>query len=431
MGASATTARFGERIVIHNLLVSAGTFGAGLLGFAFQALISHRLHPSEYAAVFGAMTLLTLITLPGAALTLLMARETSRDFATGHYVASTALLRGGNRALIACGIALALTLAAGSPWIAGFLNAPVSLVLAVAAGLPLALALPLFLGELQGQQRFFSFSFLTAGQAALKLIAAVGLGLVFGPVGVIGGLAIALTITYVTAWFLLRRKLRSRVATRWLRPALGYLSLVLPSTIALSILLTADVLLANHFFTKDVAGEYGAVAALGRAIFWGAAGVATVLFPKIIFHETQGRSGNRIVALSFGLVVLGGLGGLVLLGVTSRLVLTTFSGKAYQGGAAYLTGYALAMTFLGCASVLIATHQSRARRGFLKVLIPIAVAEPLAIVAFHHDPVQVVQVLILAMAALTVGLAAMLLRSGEPVAIGQLARKALPAEVKV
>jgi len=420
MAERAPSAAIPDRFLTHNVLVGGSTLLAGALGFAFQALISHRLRPSEYAAVFGSMTLLTLITLPGAAMTLLMARETSRNRANGHFASSTAMLREGNRLLIASGITLALIIAAGSPWIARFLNAPVSLVLAVAASLPVSLALPLLLGEIQGQQRFFSLSVLTSGQAGLKVLAAVALGTVFGPVGVLWGIAIAITVTYLMGWYLLQQKLRSRVGARWLPRALGYLSIVLPSTLALSVLLSADVLLANHFFSKTVAGEYGAVAALGRAIFWGAAGVAAVLFPKVIFQEARGGSGSRIVALSLALVVLGGAVGLLLLSASSKFVLAAFSGTAYQAGAQYLAGYAVAMTLFGCASVLIATHQSRAQRAFLGVLIPVAIAEPLAITVFHRDPIEVVQVLIVSMAALVLGLAVVLLRS-RPAAVGIIA----------
>lgn len=404
MAEAAPASLIDDRFLRHNAIVGSSTLLAGVLGFAFQALITHRLRPSEFAAVFGAMTLLTLITLPGAALTLLMAREASRDRATGQRAASSALLREGNWLLLGAGITLALAVAAGSPWIAAFLNAPAGFVLAVAASLPVALALPLVLGEMQGEQRFLSFSLLTAGQAGLKLVAAVMLGVTLGPIGVVVGLAVASIITYLVAWFLLRRKLQTRVAASWFHPALRYLSLVLPSTLALSVLLSADVLLVNHFFPKSAAGEYGAVAALGRAIFWGATGVATVLFPKIIFHETQGRNGVRIVAQSLALVVLGASGGLLLLSVLSRFVLTAFSGTAYQGGAAYLPGYAVAMTLLGCASVLIATHQSRGKRAWLWALIPVTCLEPLLIIAFHKTPIQVVQVVDASMAALLVGL---------------------------
>jgi O-antigen/teichoic acid export membrane protein len=188
------------------------------------------------------------------------------------------------------------------------------------------------------------------------------------------------------------------------------LALILPSTIALSVLLSADVLLVKHFFTSSAAGEYSAVAALGRAIFWGAAGVAAVLFPKVIFHESQGRSGSRIVGASLGLVTAGGIAGLVVLGVAARPVLIGFAGSAYAAGASILPLYAIAMTLLGAASVLIATHQSRARAAFLTVLLPITVAEPVLIVIFHHSLTQVVWVITLSMAALVTGLAILMAR---------------------
>src|SRR5947209_4581455 len=68
-----------DRLIRHNLVVAAGTVAAGLLGFAFQALVAHRLAPVDYGAVFAVVTLLTLVGLPASALQLLMARETSQD----------------------------------------------------------------------------------------------------------------------------------------------------------------------------------------------------------------------------------------------------------------------------------------------------------------------------------------------------------------
>jgi O-antigen/teichoic acid export membrane protein len=387
------------------MLVASGTISAGALGFAFQIVVSHRLRPADYAAVFAAMTLLTLVALPASALTLLMARETSRDRAAGHSAASAALLRSGNRALLVAGVVLGVLFAVGSPWIATFFSVPVEFVVAVAAGMPVALALPLLMGELQGQQRFVSFASLNVGAAGLKLAAAITIGLALGPIGVVLGLAVAATISYGLAYWLVRRRLAIRFTQPWLRPALPYLALILPSTLALSVLLSADVLLVKHFFSGQAAGEYSAVAALGRAIFWGATGVAAVLFPKVIFHESQGRSGSRIIGLSLGLVAAGGVAGLAALGLVARPVLGGFAGSAYGGGATILPLYAVGMTLLGAASVLIATHQSRARAAFLSVLLPITIAEPVLIVAFHRSLIQVVWIVTLSMAALVTGLA--------------------------
>ena len=395
----------GEHLIAHNILVAGGTIAAGVLGFAFQIVISHRLAPSDYGAVFAAMSLLTLVAVPASALTLLMARETSRDRAAGHSAASAALLRSGNRSLLVAGVVLGLLFAVGSPWIGAFLSVPAEFVVAVAAAMPVTLALPLLMGELQGEQRFLSFSALSAGAAGLKLVAAISLGFLFGPTGVVLGLAIAATLSYgITVW-LVRHRLSIRFTQPWLRPAVRYLSLILPSTLALSILLSADILLVKHFFNARAAGEYSAVAAVGRAIFWGATGIAAVLFPKLIYRESRGGSGSGIILASVGFVAVGGVASLAFLGIVARPVLTAFAGSAYAAGATILPLYGIAMTLLGAASVLIASHQSRARAAYLAVLIPITVAEPLLITVFHDSLTQVVWIITLLMAALVTGLA--------------------------
>jgi O-antigen/teichoic acid export membrane protein len=167
---------------------------------------------------------------------------------------------------------------------------------------------------------------------------------------------------------------------------------------------SADVLLVKHFFAPGLAGEYAAVVALSRALYYAATGVAIVLFPKVIFRESRGTSGSPLVWLSVGLVIAGGVVGLVVFTLASSFFLSAFAGQAYIAGAAYLPWYAIGMTLLGAAAVLIATHQSAGRRDFLAILIPLAALEPIAILFLHRSLTQVVQVVDICMLALVVGL---------------------------
>jgi O-antigen/teichoic acid export membrane protein len=321
------------------------------------------------------------------------------------HLRSTALLHFGNRTLLLIGLALAAAFALVSPLVSRFFDVPLPLLLAAAAGMPFSLALPLLLGEFQGEQRFVAFAVLVTGQAGMKLLGAVVLGLVYGPLGIVAGISIGGAVIYLVAWRMLRRKLSIKPRVPWLRPAARYLAIVLPSTLALAVLLSADVLLVKHFFPSRQAGEYASVAALGRAIFWGATGVAGVLFPKVVFRESQGRSGVPLVGASLGLVAVGGLGGLALLSIGSKWLLTAFAGGAYLEAAAYIPWYAVGMTLLGGAAVLIATQQSRGKPAFLAVLIPLTLLEPALLITFHHDLMQLIQVLDVAMALLLAGVA--------------------------
>ena len=315
MGAKELLSSRGERIVVHNVLVSSGTLAAGLLGFAFQIVISHRVQPSQYRAIFVVLTLLTLVGLPASALTLMMAREASRDRASGQHATSAAMLHDGNLILLLGGLVSAAAALAASPLLSRFFAVPVDLLVAGSVGLPFVLALPLLIGDLQGEQRFLAFASMAFGQAGFKLVAAVFLGLAFGPVGIVLGVSLGAAFSYGVAHLLLRRKLALKARWPWHRPAIAYLGILLPSTLALAVLLSADVLLVKHFFSAGPAGEYSAVVALSRALYYAAAGVAIVLFPKVIFRESQGTSGSPLVWLSVGLVITGGVAGLAVLTV--------------------------------------------------------------------------------------------------------------------
>jgi len=248
------------------------------------------------------------------------------------------------------------------------------------------------LGELQGQQRFFAYASLSTGQAGLKLLAAIFLGARLGAIGVIAGISLATVLIYFLALRLLRRKLSIRPNLKWLSPAASYLAIVIPSTLAVGILLSSDVLMVKHYFPSGAAGQYAAVAAIGRAVFWGASGVAAVLFPKVAFRAAMGNSAGQLVATSLVLVATCGAAGFLILSYASHWLLGSFAGNAYLPASGYLPLYVLGMTFLGGAAVLIATHQSRGKPAFLAVLLPLTALEPALIVVFHQSLTQVVQV---------------------------------------
>src|SRR6202171_1951915 len=389
---------------------------AGVLGFAFQVVITHRVLPSEYGAIFVVMTLLTLVGLPASALTLMMAREASRDRAKGQHASSAAMLHDGNRILLLGGVVIAAVALVASPLLSGFFAVPIDLLVAGSVGLPFVFALPLLVGDLQGEQRFLALSSLVFGQAAFKLVAAVIPGIAFGAVGIVLGVSFGSAVSYAVAHLLLRRKLSIRARWPWQRPAIGYLGILLPSTLALAVLLSSDVLLVKHFFAPGPAGEYAWVVALSRALYYAAAGGAVALFPKVVVRASPGGSGSPVVWLSVGLVITGGIAGLVMITTTSSSFLSAFAGRAYIGGAAYLPWYAIGMTLLGAAAVLIATHQTAGRRDFLAILIPLAASEPIAILFLHRSLTQVVQVVDIFMLVLVVALGVLYLgqRSNAP-----------------
>ena len=397
-----------ERLVGHNLIVGAGTVLAGLLGFAFQAVISHRLAPADYGFAFAVLTVLSLIWLPASAATLVMARETSRDRAAGRAERSASVLHTANRAVLLAGGGLAALMILASPLLAAFLRVPAVLLSAGAVGLPFGLALPLLLGALQGAQRFRAFALISAGQAAAKLICGLGLGFAFGPVGVLAGVSFGSLMVYGIALALMPPPVAPIPKPAW-RPIMAYFGVILPGTLSLAVLVSADVILVKHYFGAREAGQYAAVAALGRSIFWAATGVAGVLFPKMIFREARGDSARYVLMASLLLTVLAGTVGIAVMAAWSRPILTAFAGAGFAPAAAYLPWYAVGMSLLGAAAVLVAAHQARRAIRLLWILVPISVLEPALIVVLHQSLMQVVGWVDLASALLLAGLTALMI----------------------
>jgi O-antigen/teichoic acid export membrane protein len=394
-----------ERLVIHNAIVGGSTLVAGALGFGTQAFLSHRLAPADYGAAFTAISVLALITLPTSALALVVAREASREAADPRFDPRATVMWVWHRYVMLAGLGIAIVGIAGAQWLALFFNVPAAVVVPTAASVPFGLAIPVLLGQLQGRQRFTALSFLLVGQAAFRLILAVGLAARYGAVGAMIGIALGNFLMYAVALATVHpsRAVHFVARAQW-RAGLGSLGVILPSSLALAVLLSTDVLLVKHFFGTEEAGRYAAVAALGRIVFWGASGIGMVLFPKAVIHVTRGSNGSPLVMASLAMCLLGGAAVWVTFSLGSGFVLSMFAGGAYVAAGPYLPWYALAMTLFGGATVLVANGQARCNGDFLAVLIPVTVLEPALILRFHQTLMQVVQVLSISMVVLFFGL---------------------------
>jgi O-antigen/teichoic acid export membrane protein len=394
-----------ERLVGHNLLVGTSTVIAGLLGFAMQALLSHRLVPADYGAAFTVLSVLMVIWLPANAVMLVIASEASRAQLEGCPERSLTIMWAWHRYLLVGGLALAVLGIGGAGWLARFFDVPPVVFVAAALSVPFGLVLPVLLGELQGHQHFSNFSLVLIGQAAFRLIAAFGFALAFGLLGALVGFAVGNILIYLLALKTVRGSTSPPRPTgsEW-RSVLRSLAIILPGSLALAVLLSADVLLVKHFFNAGDAGRYAAVAALGRAIFWGANGIGMVLFPKAVAHESQGRSSMHLVVASIVMCVLGGLVALGTFSLGSGVVLSVFAGPAYTSASGYLALYAVAMILFSAVSVLVVNGQATGKADFLVLLVPATIFEAALIIRFHQTPTQVVQVLTGCMAALLIGL---------------------------
>jgi len=148
----------------------------------------------------------------------------------------------------------------------------------------------------------------------------------------------------------------------------------------------------RHFFPAQIAGEYAAVATLGRIALFFPGSVATVMFPKTAQRharqqETVSAVGKSVMAtLALCAVPIGGMS------IWARPFLYWSYGNAYVGGADLLGIYGITMGMYALASLLLQYFLSVDDVRFVVVLAVSALLSVLGIGVFHTSTAQVLTV---------------------------------------
>jgi O-antigen/teichoic acid export membrane protein len=126
------------------------------------------------------------------------------------------------------------------------------------------------------------------------------------------------------------------------------------ASLAITLFLTVDVILARHFFSESVSGEFAAVAVLGKIIYYALGPVISVMFPLISARAANGTS--YILPLLGSLAMVFGVGSLIgfVFFMFPVFILNILFGGRYLNAAFYLGPYCLFMTIFSINSVL--TH---------------------------------------------------------------------------
>lgn len=375
-----------RQFITHNVVAGVGTVLAGILGLLLQAMVSHHFRPAAYGQAFAVFTFFTVITQPAAGVSRMIAWSTSRELAgKGARGESSALLRSTNIRLLGGGTVLALALIAAAPLLAGFLRVPGSFVILGALGVPFMLATSPLLASLQGEQRWLPWSGLSIAMALARVVFVAMMVIPFGVAGVLLGISVAAASVYLIALGMVWSRLRRGSGRADWRPQRNFLIVSLASTVTMAALMGSDVLLVEHFFSAREGGEFSAVIVTSRALFFAMGSVTSVLFPKVAARQANAQSTNSVVFASIGLGLIGGLLGLLVFSLGSDLILRSFSGRAYVGGAGYIGWYALGMPLLAAVVMLSNSLQSLADLKLLWLLVPGALVKPLLILLFHQS----------------------------------------------
>lgn len=390
-----------SRILSGSLVMLVSSAVVAAVNFAYNVHVAQRLGPAEFGHVATAVSLLLL----ASALTL------SFQIVCAKYVARSATDSGKAAAYRRLelrawqvGLALGALLVAFSLPLTRFLRFPSAWIMwLMAAGIAFYVPLGVKRGAFQGTCAFPRLAANYSLEAVAKFLVALALVWTFGVLGAV----VAIVLSVVAAYLLPRPPALFRGAAGQCAPLSareGRQAIVF--FVGQVVIMNTDLIMVKHLFPADRAGQYAAVALVGRVLFYASWSVIAAMFPVTAEATRADRKPDRtLVAVPMALVLAMFLGFLGVLQLFPAAVMRTVFGAGFHEAEPLLGLYAANTAVYALAVVLMAYEMSRriASTGWLQLVFSALVVAGIA--AFHETLREVITVLLVLMCALLAAVA--------------------------
>ncbi|OLF07069.1 MATE family efflux transporter [Actinophytocola xanthii] len=382
-------------LAVAMLVANAGNYLLSLF-------LGRVLTPAEFSDANLMVTTLFTLTSVALCLQLVAVRFISRSDELGFPGDSDLLARRLRRVALVSGVIASLVLAFGAPWWSTIFQTASSWPFVIlGAGVPFWLVQAVERGVLQARLMFAPLALSFVVEAVTR----VGLGvLIVSLGGGVSGATVALSASFVVTYAVVRVASRSRsdrtgagISPSEVRAYAGLVSVLLIGQIIVN---NSDIFVAKAFLTPTEAGIYAAVALVGRAVFFLAWSVATVVFPVASRRHAAGHGSLAVVRKAILTVV--GIGAACAVGAlwVGGTVLASVLGPAYAGLSVPMAAYA-AMTTLFAVGNLVASYrlsQSRVTESWL--LLSASLLQLALLLIWHRNMAELIAVQSIAMAVL-------------------------------
>lgn len=347
------------RIVSGSVVLLSGSGLTMAINLVYNIIVARYLGASGFGhatVVYTILTLLSAITLSFQIVAAkVVAQQPSAD-------GKSAVYRFFHRASCACGIVVALALAAFQRPITDYLNLPSSsLVAIIAIGAAFYIPLGVRRGYIQGTCGFRALAANMVLEQAFRLGGSVFM--IFAGTGLTGVIA-ANAASEAVAYFSIRVPLHGHARNPLLRSYIvretGQATVFFAGQMLIS---NYGIVLVNHFFDARKAGIYAAVAMVGRVIFSFSQAVVNSTFPLVAGSAHEERRDLRVIATSLLLVLSVGAAvsfGLLIAPATlwTHLFGADFAITGHYNMPYLLALYALATVIYSLGAVIITFEMS-------------------------------------------------------------------------
>lgn len=342
--------------------------------YLVNLVMGRALGPAGFAELNLVVTFMMVVGVATNAVQLSAAHAAATLGATGRLRQLVAAHRWLRRGTLVWSVVAALLFAAAAPTLADLFNSPsVVPYLLFAAALPAYVLLGADRGVLQGRLRFGRLAATNLVEMLVRLLGAVALvALGLGVAGAVGALA----ASFLAALWLARdpRTMDRAVPAPDADARRALRSVGVPSVALMLGHLAighSDVLVVKANFDATTAGQYAALALVGRIVLYVTVTAVEVVFPTVAARVAGGQDDRVVLRITLaGLGVISAVA-LAVAALVPDLVIGLLFGDAYAAIEPLLWRYTLA-TVLFSGVVVLTSHRLAAGDGSRAWLLPAA-----------------------------------------------------------
>ncbi len=389
--------------LLSGLMLFSSSMIVNIGSYVYNLIVGRWLGPTAFADVSLMVTLLMVATFVTSTLATVTSKFTAVYVVEGERARLAGLRRWLGQRAWALGAVLAILLTLGAPLLADFFHTQSAWPFVILGiGMPIFLAQSVDRGVLQGETRF---GLLALSQQAEMWGRLIG-GTLFIALGLsINGAVGALTLSFVTAWLVAVRAGRGLPAPSGFGKTeqaalLHFSGPVVISLLGQIVINNSDILIVKRFFAPHEAGQYAALALIGRVVFFATWSVVTMMFPLVAQRHQKGEPHRALLGLS--LLIVAGISALIT-GATlliPEFIVRVLFGVEYLSIAPLLWLYALATALYALANVIITYRLSLGVGGGSLFALAAGAAQVVGLWVFHEHLADVVLIQVYIMVGL-------------------------------
>ena len=383
-----------------SLIMMTGSTFANAINYLYHLSVGRWLGPSGYGELATLISLIGLLGIIPASISLVVIRYVSASKTEESKIALISWLR---IKIFQLSFAIFIMILLIAPAISSFLHiSNISYVIAIAVAF--LFSLPAFYNRsiLQGLLKFKESTISVLMENSIRLV--VSILLIFLGFHV-GGAMMGFVISAAVGWYIANRYLKTYFRKNPqtppnIRSMISYSIPVIVQSIALIALYSSDVILVKHFFSSHDAGIYASLSTLGKIIFFGTGPIGAVMFPLVSQRYSEGNNYRKIFIYSFLATFILSILILAIYWLLPAFAINLLYGSAYLEAANLLIWFGIFITLFTFSSLLVSFHLSLGRTKVVLLPAIASIAQIAAIWFYHGDLFTVIMLSILVSALL-------------------------------